>query len=79
MENATVASATPAITAESIIESIISEDDPSHLREHLRCLMDAYFLLPNDLDRLYPKEKVYASFVTLDNALKMIEAFDKTL
>lgn len=61
-----------AITAESVIESITSSDDPGHLREHLRALMDAYLLQP-EVDMPHAKGAVYSSFLILDDALMLIE------
>jgi hypothetical protein len=68
------ANCTPmAISAEAIIESITSSDDPVNLRKHLRTLMDAYFLLLDE-DMDYPKDQVYYTFQTLDQALQMIKS-----
>jgi hypothetical protein len=68
------ANCTPmAISAEAIIESITSSDDPVNLRKHLRTLMDAYFLLPDE-DMDHPKDQVYCTFQTLDQALQMIKS-----
>ena len=68
------ANCTPmAISAETIIESITLSDDPVNLRKHLRTLMDAYFLLPEE-NMDHPKDQVYCTFQTLDKALRMIES-----
>jgi hypothetical protein len=73
LKNSTRASAQSlAIPAETVIQTIIETDDPNHLREHLRCLMDSYFLQPEE-DMVHPKDQVYCSFLTLDKALQLIE------
>lgn len=67
------ANGTPlAISAETVIQTITESDDPKNLREHLHCLMDSYLLQPEE-EIILPKRQVYCSFLTLDEALQMIE------
>lgn len=60
------------LTPESILQTITESDDPKNLREHLRCLMDSYFLQSEE-SMTHSKSQVYCSFLTLDNALQLIE------
>lgn len=65
----------PPITAQSIINNILLDDDPENIRETLHDMLLVVFMYFEDPSNEF-KERVYTAYQTLYNALKDMEALN---
>jgi hypothetical protein len=70
-ECATCTQAKSPITAQTIINDILSTDDPENIRETLHKMMLAFFMYDNPTEEF--KGRVYCAYRTLYDALKAME------
>lgn len=74
MDNCATCAQKP-ITAESIVEEIISLDDPKNIREDLHEMMLAFFMHYENPTEEF-KGRIYNTYTTLRNALKQMETLN---
>jgi hypothetical protein len=59
-----------ALSPEEILNDVIHSDDPQRLRQHLRCMADAYLLTEDEAGY---RHSVFATYMVLDAMLSKIE------
>ena len=63
-----------AIAAETILNDLVTTDEISRMRQHLRDMLDAYLLSEDDQDS---RREVYGSFLAFDYLLRNSEHISK--
>lgn len=63
-----------AISAERIINDLVSTNEVSRMREHLRELIDSYLLNEDDKKS---RQEIYGTFLALDYTLRKSESISK--
>jgi len=65
-----------AITPESIVKTLLRNDEAQNMRAHLRTMLDTYLLYEEGLTQ-FQKFEMYGTFKALDDALQSMEQIEK--